>query len=530
MKPCKFSLIFLILFYLIAEIKCFENVNLHEISTISLTNYINPQKEFISNLLISHNGKYCFALVGNTYGYKQKIIVVNLSEKPYKILIKDLILPIARLEMITKNDNFLITKNLEILEISSLIEESANPIKINLDIKNSFINAVNLTDIACIKPLANKKHVFISSRTRISWIFNIESNYIMRELVYPELIKNCAGITTTFFDSTIYAIYKNNISQFDYFTTYSISQRKSQLNINENTTSDISQQIYVSPLGNYVIYLTENNINLFKRSLGNITFVNKFGDLNSTQFNVIGFINDTLFLASEYLSSTHILFSIDPFSHNITEISQYSPKIFFGTAIIKPLNSREIAICDSTSIKIIAIYDSQSAKSKETGWNFGLFIFGIIMAFIMILFAIYFLYFKSSTNLQNLQRNPNIIISGNNNNIINSQDSIATENIPTEQDLSNKSNLVIKKALKCPLTQQIMNEPVIISDGYSYEKKIIEEWLRRNCVSPITGSQIKQDLIIPNLTLEKIIKIYDSQKKQQVKIKETGTTLTNIQT
>ena len=43
----------------------------------------------------------------------------------------------------------------------------------------------------------------------------------------------------------------------------------------------------------------------------------------------------------------------------------------------------------------------------------------------------------------------------------------------------------------CPLTKKIIINPVIASDGYNYEKKILEEWLLNNKTSPITNEELK---------------------------------------
>ena len=38
----------------------------------------------------------------------------------------------------------------------------------------------------------------------------------------------------------------------------------------------------------------------------------------------------------------------------------------------------------------------------------------------------------------------------------------------------------------CPITHEIMLEPVVCSDGITYEKTAIEKWLENNNTSPIT--------------------------------------------
>jgi hypothetical protein len=51
-----------------------------------------------------------------------------------------------------------------------------------------------------------------------------------------------------------------------------------------------------------------------------------------------------------------------------------------------------------------------------------------------------------------------------------------------------KSNLL--RNLKCPLTQQIFIDPVIATDGLTYERAAITEWIRLYACSPMTGEKM----------------------------------------
>tara|TARA_Y100000589_G_C27057787_1_gene590053 strand:+ start:253 stop:507 length:255 start_codon:yes stop_codon:yes gene_type:complete len=61
----------------------------------------------------------------------------------------------------------------------------------------------------------------------------------------------------------------------------------------------------------------------------------------------------------------------------------------------------------------------------------------------------------------------------------------------------------------CPLTNKIMIDPVIASDGHSYEKKALEEWLSDKKTSPITDEELKKvflgEYMISNKSLKNII-------------------------
>ena len=41
--------------------------------------------------------------------------------------------------------------------------------------------------------------------------------------------------------------------------------------------------------------------------------------------------------------------------------------------------------------------------------------------------------------------------------------------------------------LLCPITLEIFRDPVVASDGHTYERKAIEEWIQKNGTSPITS-------------------------------------------
>jgi hypothetical protein len=53
----------------------------------------------------------------------------------------------------------------------------------------------------------------------------------------------------------------------------------------------------------------------------------------------------------------------------------------------------------------------------------------------------------------------------------------------------------------CPITQDVMREPVIDKEGYTYEKSAILEWLKTNNKSPITRNVISASELIPNRAL-----------------------------
>eukprot|EP00286_Rhodomonas_abbreviata_P030002 CAMPEP_0181299814 /NCGR_PEP_ID=MMETSP1101-20121128/6553_1 /TAXON_ID=46948 /ORGANISM="Rhodomonas abbreviata, Strain Caron Lab Isolate" /LENGTH=154 /DNA_ID=CAMNT_0023405001 /DNA_START=223 /DNA_END=684 /DNA_ORIENTATION=+ len=70
----------------------------------------------------------------------------------------------------------------------------------------------------------------------------------------------------------------------------------------------------------------------------------------------------------------------------------------------------------------------------------------------------------------------------------------------------------IPQEYACPITQSVMLDPVLASDGHTYERTAIEAWLatcksqRQPPRSPLTGTLLSSQLeLFPNHSLRKII-------------------------
>ena len=57
----------------------------------------------------------------------------------------------------------------------------------------------------------------------------------------------------------------------------------------------------------------------------------------------------------------------------------------------------------------------------------------------------------------------------------------------------------------CPITMALMTEPVLLSDGFTYEKSAIEKWLKENKRSPMTNGVLESTISTPNRQLKKLI-------------------------
>ena len=62
----------------------------------------------------------------------------------------------------------------------------------------------------------------------------------------------------------------------------------------------------------------------------------------------------------------------------------------------------------------------------------------------------------------------------------------------------------------CPITLQLMVDPVITADGFTYERSAIESWLERHSTSPCTGATLAHRVLAPSIALRQLIAEYRS--------------------
>ncbi|XP_031483078.1 U-box domain-containing protein 52-like isoform X3 [Nymphaea colorata] len=53
----------------------------------------------------------------------------------------------------------------------------------------------------------------------------------------------------------------------------------------------------------------------------------------------------------------------------------------------------------------------------------------------------------------------------------------------------------------CPILKEVMQDPCIAADGYTYERRAIERWLRTNDKSPMSNLPFPSKALLPNYTL-----------------------------
>lgn len=74
-----------------------------------------------------------------------------------------------------------------------------------------------------------------------------------------------------------------------------------------------------------------------------------------------------------------------------------------------------------------------------------------------------------------------------------------------DASVDNDSKIDMKADI-CPITHQRFIDPVVLSDGFTYERKAIVRWLKKHNTSPITRETVSQRLV-PNRTLCQLLDI-----------------------
>jgi len=87
----------------------------------------------------------------------------------------------------------------------------------------------------------------------------------------------------------------------------------------------------------------------------------------------------------------------------------------------------------------------------------------------------------------------------------------------------------IPEDLVCPITQELMRNPVIAEDGNSYEKEAILQWLDHHPTSPLTREPISSTVLIPNrVVMRQIQEFKQLLEKEQIR-KEMGKALKQLE-
>lgn len=72
---------------------------------------------------------------------------------------------------------------------------------------------------------------------------------------------------------------------------------------------------------------------------------------------------------------------------------------------------------------------------------------------------------------------------------------VQKESAPTVHQILEENGVKIPDEYICPITMQIMQEPVILADGHMYEKSAIQKWFQTKNKSPLTNIVVDNKMI-----------------------------------
>ena len=81
----------------------------------------------------------------------------------------------------------------------------------------------------------------------------------------------------------------------------------------------------------------------------------------------------------------------------------------------------------------------------------------------------------------------------------------------SQTNTSTVSNIdpALLATFNCPISYDIMDDPVICADGHTYNRSSIEHWFQLgNNLSPLTGLPLDNLQLIPNIALRNVIYQY----------------------
>ena len=102
---------------------------------------------------------------------------------------------------------------------------------------------------------------------------------------------------------------------------------------------------------------------------------------------------------------------------------------------------------------------------------------------------------KESARLEEERRAPDEKVSS----------SLAAERPPSVEEEEPPADFI------CPITTEVMSDPVMAADGHAYERTAIERGLATKPTSPMTGDELGNTGLFPNHILRRMIREWQSQ-------------------
>jgi len=97
---------------------------------------------------------------------------------------------------------------------------------------------------------------------------------------------------------------------------------------------------------------------------------------------------------------------------------------------------------------------------------------------------------------------------------------LQTEVLPLLKELADMADAALRARANdihppnhyfCPILKEVMEDPYIAADGYTYEHRAIKTWLERYPLSPVTRDRLQHTELIQNHTLHSAIQEWRSR-------------------
>ncbi|KAK9829566.1 hypothetical protein WJX72_006523 [[Myrmecia] bisecta] len=72
---------------------------------------------------------------------------------------------------------------------------------------------------------------------------------------------------------------------------------------------------------------------------------------------------------------------------------------------------------------------------------------------------------------------------------------------------------ITEDAVSCPITQEVMQDPVVCADGHTYERIAIAAWLKVHDTSPMTNEPLEHKRLIPNVAVRQVVGLFLQQTR-----------------
>ncbi|CAM4777575.1 unnamed protein product [Rotaria magnacalcarata] len=69
--------------------------------------------------------------------------------------------------------------------------------------------------------------------------------------------------------------------------------------------------------------------------------------------------------------------------------------------------------------------------------------------------------------------------------------------------------------LRCPITMELFHDPVLASDGHTYERQEIEQWIRSRGTSPLTRQPLSIDQLYPNRKVKELVDVFETLLREK---------------